>query len=52
MPTSNDLKEFFSIKHDTHTSPGGKNFFKIFGVNASYNATVLNFYYEYCSRMT
>ena len=47
LPTSTDLVQFFATKHDTYTSPGTKNFFKIFGVNASYNNTVLNFYFEY-----
>ena len=47
LPASTDLAQFFATIHDTYASPGTKNFFKIFGVNASYNRTVLNFYFEY-----
>ena len=47
LPTSTDLIQFFSAKHDAYTSTGTENFFKIFGVNTSYNNTVLNFYFEY-----
>jgi hypothetical protein len=47
LPTSTGLIQFFSTKHDAYTSTGTENFFKIFGVNTSYNNAVLNFYFEY-----
>jgi hypothetical protein len=46
LPPSTDLETFFKNKLETCTPSGTKNYFKIFGVNASYNNTVLNFYYE------
>jgi hypothetical protein len=46
LPPSTELTTFFDNKHDLYTPSGTKDFFKIFGVNASYNNTVLNFYFE------
>jgi hypothetical protein len=51
LPTPTDLVQFFATKHDTYSSPGTKAFFKIFGVNASYNNIILNFYFEYPPKM-
>lgn len=46
LSPSTELTTFFDNKHDLYTPSGTKDFFKIFGVNASYNSTVLNFYFE------
>jgi len=47
LPASTDLDTFFRSKHDTYTSPGSTNFFKIFGATSSYNSVVVSFLYEY-----
>jgi hypothetical protein len=49
LPASSDLETFFATKHDTYTAFGARNFFKIYGMNTSYNHVVMNFYYEYAT---
>src|SRR5271169_5874461 len=47
LPVSTDLDIFFRSKHDTYTTPGENNFFKIYGAASSYNSVVVSFLYEY-----
>ena len=49
LPASPDLDKFFQDKHDTYTSAGATNFFKIYGAASSSNSVVISFLFEYIS---
>ena len=42
-----DIEAFFSSKHEACSPPGTSSIFKIYGANASSNATIVNIVYEY-----
>jgi hypothetical protein len=46
IPSPTGLQTFFQTKNDTYSTSGTKTYFKVLGVNASYNKTVISIFYE------